>query len=268
MGQELLADYPQGVWLIELAPVADPALGLREESGRSLVTTLLDYLRGRKTLLLLDNCEHVIAACAQLVELLLRACPDLTILASSREQLGIAGETAFRVPSLSIPELHQSPSLETLAHYEAVQLFVDRARLALPEFAVTSKNANALAQICQRLDGIPLAIELAAARVNVLGIEQIAARLGNAFRLLTGGSRTALPRQQTLRALMDWSYNLLSDAERALLRRLSVFAGGWTLEAAEAIGADEDVAGLIQPDDVLDLLTQLVNKSLVSAEGA
>ncbi len=277
VGQEVLADYAQGVWLIELAPVADPALvpqaiatalGLREESGRPISATLIDYLRGRKTLLLLDNCEHVIAASAQLVESLLQACPDLTILASSREQLGIVGETAFRVPSLSIPQLHQSPSLEALAHYEAVQLFVDRARLAMPEFTVTAENANALVQICRRLDGIPLAIELAAARVNMLGVEQIAARLGNAFRLLTGGSRTALPRQQTLRALMDWSYNLLSEAERALLRRLSVFAGGWTLEAAEAIGTDEDAAGLIQPDEVLDLLTQLVNKSLVSAEGA
>ena len=138
----------------------------------------------------------------------------------------------------------------------------------MPEFSVTPENAAAITQICQRLDGIPLAIELAAARVNVLGVEQIAARLGNAFRLLTGGSRTALPRQQTLRALMDWSYNLLSDAERALLRRLSVFAGGWTLEAAEAIGADDTPTGLIQPDDVLDLLTQLVNKSIVIAEGA
>ena len=276
VGQTVRPDFPQGVWLIELAPVADPALvpqtvattlGLHEESGRPILTTLIDYLRGRKTLLLLDNCEHVIAASAQLAESLLHACPDLTILASSREQLGIAGETAVRVPSLSIPEMHPSPSLETLSHYEAVQLFVDRARLALPEFSVAAENANAIVQICQRLDGIPLAIELAAARANVLGVEQIAARLVNAFRLLTGGSRTALPRQQTLRALMDWSYNLLSEAERTLLRRLSVFAGGWTLEAAEAIGADEDAAGMIQPDNVLDLLTRLVNKSLVIAEG-
>ncbi len=229
VGQELLADYPQGVWLIELAPVSDPALvpqtavtalGLREESGRPLMTTLLDYLRGRKTLLLLDNCEHLVAASAQLVETLLHACPDLTILASSREQLGITGEAAFRVPSLAIPDLRQLPPVETLMHYEAVQLFVDRARLALPEFAVTAENAGVIAQICHRLDGIPLAIELAAARVNVASVDQIAARLGNAFRLLTGGSRTALPRQQTLRAMMDWSYNLLSEPERTLLRRL------------------------------------------------
>ncbi|CAG0935534.1 Putative HTH-type transcriptional regulator [Thermoflexales bacterium] len=273
--QEVLPEFPQGVWLIELAPVADPALvtqtltialGLREESGRPISTTLIDYLRGRKTLLLLDNCEHLIAASARLVETLLQACPDLTILASSREQLGVAGETAFRVPSLSIPDPRHGAAVETLSQYEAVQLFVDRARLALPQFSVTAENANALAQICQRLDGIPLALELAAARVNVLGVDQIAARLTNAFRLLTGGSRTALPRQQTLRAMMDWSYNLLSEAERTMLRRLAVFAGGWTLEAAEAIGADEDAAGLIQPDDVLDLLTQLVNKSLVIAE--
>ncbi len=275
VGQELLADYPQGVWLIELAPVAEPTLvpltvattlGLREESGRPILATLVDYVRGRKMLLLLDNCEHVIAASAQLAETLLHACPDLTILASSREQLGAAGETTFRVPSLSLPDLRQTLEVETLAHYEAVQLFVDRARLARPEFIITSQNAQAIAQICQRLDGIPLAIELAAARVNVLGVEQIAARLTNVFRLLTGGRRTALPRQQTLRALMDWSYNLLSDQEGALLRRLSVFAGGWTLEAAEAIGADEDPAGLIQSDDVLEVLTQLVNKSLVIAE--
>ena len=277
VGLELLADYPQGVWLIELAPISDPALvtqtvvtalGLREESGRPLLTTLLDYLRNRKTLLLLDNCEHLVEASAQLAETLLHTCPDLTILASSREQLGIAGEAAFRVPSLATPDLHQTPAVETLQNYEAIRLFIDRAQLARPDFALTPANAYAIAQICQRLDGIPLAIELAAARVNVLGVDQIAARLGNAFRLLTGGSRTALPRQQTLRALMDWSYNLLSEAERTLLRRLAVFASGWTLDAAEAIGADEDAQGLIQPDDVLDLLTQLVNKSLVITEGA
>jgi predicted ATPase len=275
VAQSVLADYPQGVWLIELAPVADPALvpqtvaatlGLREEAGRPITTTLSDYLRGRKALLLLDNCEHVIGASAQLVDLLLHACPDLTLLASSREQLGVPGETAYRVPSLSLPDPHHASEVDTFSHYEAVQLFVDRAQLALPGFALTAENAPAIAQICQRLDGIPLAIELAAARVNVLGVEQIAARLTNAFRLLTGGSRTALPRQQTLRALMDWSYNLLSEPERALLRRLSVFAGGWTLEAAEAIGAAEDADDLIHPDDVLDGLTQLVNKSLVIAE--
>ncbi len=195
VGQELLADYPQGVWLIELAPVSDPALvpqtavtalGLREESGRPLMTTLLDYLRGRKTLLLLDNCEHLVEASAQLVETLLHVCPDLTILASSREQLGIAGEAAFRVPSLTLPDPRQLPPSDTLLHYEAVQLFVDRARLALPEFAVTAENAVAIAQICHRLDGIPLAIELAAARVNVLSIDQIAARLGNCIPIADG----------------------------------------------------------------------------------
>jgi predicted ATPase/DNA-binding SARP family transcriptional activator len=275
VAQELLAAYPQGVWLIELAPVADPALvpltvattlGLREESGRPIIATLTDYLRGRKTLLLLDNCEHVITAAAQLVESLLHACPDLTILASGREQLGVSGEAAFRVPSLSLPDPRRALEIEALSHYEAVHLFIDRAQLALPGFAITPENAGAIAQICQRLDGIPLAIELAAARVNVLDAEQIAARLTNAFRLLTGGSRTALPRQQTLRALMDWSYNLLSEPERTLLRRLSVFAGGWTLEAAEAIGATEDDVDVIHSDDVLDLLTQLVNKSLVIVE--
>jgi non-specific serine/threonine protein kinase len=216
--------------------------------------------------LILDNCEHVIEASAQLVDALLHACPDLTLLASSREQLGVSGEAAYRVPSLSLPDPRHPEEVEALSHYEAVRLFVDRAQLALAGFAITAENATAIAQICRRLDGIPLAIELAAARVNVLSVDQIAARLNNAFRLLTGGSRTALPRQQTLRALMDWSYNLLSEQERALLRRLSVFAGGWTLEAAEAIGATEDADDIIQSDDVLDVLTQLVNKSLVITE--
>ncbi len=275
VSSELLSDFPQGVWFVELASLADPALitptvaatlGLREEQGRPISATLTDYLCGRECLLILDNCEHLIEASAQLIESLLHSCADLRILASSREQLGIAGETAFRVPSLSIPDPRHSPAIETLAQYEAVQLFVDRAALALPGFTLTHDNAAAVVQICHRLDGIPLAIELAAARVRVLRVEQIAARLADAFRLLTGGSRTALPRQQTLRAMMDWSYNLLSEAERILLRRLSAFAGGWTLEAAEVIGSDQDEDGTIHPDDMLDLLSQLVNKSLVMAE--
>jgi non-specific serine/threonine protein kinase len=275
VSRELLSHFPQGVWFIALAPLADPALitstvaatlGLREEQGRPIVATLIDYLCGRESLLIMDNCEHLIEASAQLIEALLRSCADVRILASSREQLGIAGETAFRVPSLSIPEPRHSPEIETLAQYEAVQLFVDRAVLALPGFALTHDHAAAVVQICRRLDGIPLAIELAAARVNVLRVEQIASRLVDAFRLLTGGSRTALPRQQTLRATMDWSYSLLSEAERVLLRRLAVFAGGWTLEAAEFIGGDEEAGKGIQPEDVLDLLSQLVHKSLVMAE--
>lgn len=287
-GNELRADYPQGVWFVELAPVVDPALlpqavaaalDLREEPSRPILATLMDYLRARKSLLILDNCEHVIEASAHLAEALLRACADLHILASSREALGIAGETAFRVPSLSTPDPHQSLPAEGLPQYEAVRLFIDRAALALPSFRVTDDNASAVAQICHRLDGIPLAIELAAARVKVLRVEQIAERLTDAFRLLTGGSRTALPRQQTLRAAIDWSHNLLPDTERILLRRLSVFAGGWTLEAAELVCSDyaQPAVNSAQPppptskeslltEDTLDLLTQLVNKSLVLVE--
>ncbi len=252
VGADLLADFADGVWLVELAAIADPALvpqtvastlGIREEPGQRLLETLQQHLKPKSLLLLLDNCEHLSAACAQLAETLLQACPNLRILASSREALGIAGELAYRVPSLSLPELPRLPSAEAalvpaLARCEATRLFVERAALSYPGFALTEQNAPAVAQVCVRLDGIPLAIELAAARIKVLSADQIAARLDDRFRLLTGGSRTALPRQQTLRALIDWSYDLLSEAERTLLRRLSVFVGGWTLEAAEAICAD------------------------------
>lgn len=268
---DFLDAFPEGVWFIELAPLADPALvpqtiaatlELREEPNRSILTILTNYLRAKKVLLILDNCEHLVEAAAQLVETLLRTCPQLHILASSREALGVAGETPFRVPSLSLPDPRHLPPIATLSHYEAVRLFIERAVTVLPSFSVTNQNALALAQVCHRLDGIPLAIELAATRVATLRVEQIATRLDNAFRLLTGGSRTALPRQQTLRALIDWSHDLLSDTERTLLRRLSVFTGGWTLEAAEAVCADT----AIETVDILDVMTQLVNKSLVFSE--
>jgi predicted ATPase/class 3 adenylate cyclase len=263
--------FANGVWLVELAALADPelvpqtvalALGVREEPGRSLTETLTDYLRSRALLLLLDNCEHLLAACAQLADALLRGCPHLRILATSREALGIGGEQTFRVPSLSAPDPRQLPSLERLHEYEAVRLFTDRAILGQPTFAVTTANAAAVAQVCQRLEGIPLALELAAARVRALSVEQIAARLDDRVRLLTGGIRTALPRQQTLRALIDWSYDLLSEPERALLRRLSVFAGSWTLEAAEEICSGAEVESW----EMIDLLTRLVEKSLVVYE--
>lgn len=268
--RELVPRYPDGVWLVELAPLADPALvpqtvcvvlDVQPQGNIPPLTALTDYLREKTLLLVLDNCEHLIDACAQLSEHLLTHCPDVCLLASSREALGIEGETSLRVPSLSLPDTNR-PSSETLQQSEAVRLFVERATAALPGFALTDANAPAIAQVCHRLDGIALAIELAAARVKVLKVEQIATRLDDAFRLLTGGSRTALPRQQTLRATIDWSYSLLSDAERVLLRRLAVFAGGWTLEAAEAIGAGET----IEKNAVLDLLTQLANKSLVVVE--
>jgi len=243
---ECLPDYRHGAWLIELAPLADPALvpqaiitmfGLQEDAARATLTVLTDYLREKTLLLVLDNCEHVIDACAQLAEHLLLHCPTFRILATSREALGIDGETALRVPSLSLPPADKA-TRAALSQSEAAQLFVERAAVALPDFALTEANASAIAQVCRRLDGIPLAIELAASRVKVLRVEQIADRLDDAFRLLTGGRRTALPRQQTLRATIDWSYNLLNNTERIVLRRLSVFAGGATLEAAEAVCSD------------------------------
>ncbi len=264
--------YPDGVWLAELAPIADPALvpktvasalGVPEQPGRDMTETLVDALRPKALLLVLDNCEHLLAACADLAAALLRACPQVLILATSREGLGVPGETVWRVPSLSLPDdVHHLPSSVDLVLYDAVRLFVDRAVVTTPGFAVTNQNAPAVAQVCKRLDGIPLAIELAAARVKVLAVEQIAARLDDRFRLLTGGSRTVLPRHQTLQAAMDWSYHLLSEPERMLLRRLSVFTGGWTLEAAEAVSSGNGV----ETDKILDLLTSLVDKSLVLAE--
>ncbi len=261
---ELLPEYPIGVWLVELAPLTDSALvpqsvcaalGVTPEGGTSALNALTNYMRSKKILLVVDNCEHLIDASAQLCDTLLHACTDLRIIASSREALGIEGENAYRVPSLSLPD--SKSGLHVIEESEAVKLFMERATTILPEFELTESNASVIAQICQRLDGIALAIELAASRVKMLKVEQIATRLDDAFRLLTGGSRTALPRQQTLRALIDWSYNLLSDEERTFLRRLSVFMGGWTLEAAEAICSNADA---------LDLLTHLVDKSLVSVD--
>jgi len=270
------------VWLVELAPLSDPALvpqaladvlGVREEPGRTLARTLADYLRPKSLLLVLDNCEHLLGACATLVDALLRSCPRVKVLASSREPLNVAGETTFRVPSLSLPDPKESGTRDAhpsaLLRYEAVRLFAERAAAVATAFAVSEANAPAVARLCRRLDGIPLALELAAARVRSLSVQEIDARLGDRFRLLTGGSRTALPRQQTLRALIDWSYDLLTEAERLLLRRLSVFAGGWTLDAAEAVcsGADGFHAGEgIEDWEVLDLLTGLVDKSLVVAD--
>jgi predicted ATPase/DNA-binding CsgD family transcriptional regulator len=263
---ELLKEFEQGVWWVELAALTDPllvpqvasALGVSEQPGRSLTDTLSNYLRSKQLLLVLDNCEHLVSACAQLAETLLHACPDLRMLATSREALNIAGETAWIVPSLRVPSTYHLPPIEELVKYEAVQLFIERAAAVLPSFRLTAENAWAVVQICRRLDGIPLATELAAARVKVLSVEQLAARLNDSYRLLTGGSRIALPRQQTLRATMDWSYGLLSGEEQTLFRRLSVFRSGFTLEAAEAICAGEE----IEKDEVLELLSYLVDKSL------
>jgi predicted ATPase/class 3 adenylate cyclase/Tfp pilus assembly protein PilF len=270
---ERVEEYADGVWLVDLSALGDAGLvpqavavvlGVREEPGRPLIETLADSLRPKRLLLVLDNCEHLVAACAWLVERLLRTCPGLCVLATSREVLGIVGEAAWRVPPLSLPDPERLPPagaglVSALTEYEAVRLFIERAQLSRPRFAVTHDNARTVAQVCVRLDGIPLAVELAAARVRVLAVDQIAARLDDRFRLLTGGSRTALPRQQTLRATIDWSYELLSESERALLRRLSVFAGGFTLAALEAVCAGDGVS----EEEILDLLARLVDKSLV-----
>lgn len=263
-----LEEYPDGAWLVELAALSDPALvpkavgsavGVGEEPGQPLMPTLLGTLCEKQLLIVLDNCEHLVPACAQLVEAVLRACPAVRILATSRESLGIAAETVWRVPPLALPDPQTHPSVDSLRQYEAIRLFVERAATVRPMFKVTSENANTVIEICRRLDGIPLAIELAAARTRVLSVGEIAARLSDRFRLLTQGGRTAFPRQQTLLATMDWSYQLLTESERTMLCRLSVFTGGWTVEAAEAVCT----GGGIERLNILDLLAQLVDKSLV-----
>jgi len=262
-----LEDFEDGAWCAELAAIADPELvaqavasmlGVKELPGEAICETLATHVANRRMLLVLDNCEHLVDACATLAARLLRTAQHLKIVASSREHLRVAGERVFPVPALAVP----APG----AHAEAlkcaaVALFVERAASQQPAFTLTPGNAGAIVDVCRRLDGIPLAIELAAARVRSLPVEQIAARLNDRFRLLVQGDRTALPRQQTLQALIDWSYDLLSSPERALLRRLSVFAGGWTLEAAEDVAAGTDLSR----SDVVDVQSRLVEKSLVVA---
>jgi len=275
VANELLDQYPDGAWFVELAPISDPlllprttaiAIGLRDEPQRPVIDMLCDYLRGKQLLLILDNCEHLVEACAQLADTLLHACPQIRIVASSREALGIAGETSYLVPSLELPDIQNLPTVEVLSQCEAIQLFIERASASTQNFKVTDENASSIAQICLRLDGIPLAIELAAAKVRALSVDQISKRLDDRFRLLTGGSRTALERHQTLRATLDWSYNLLSPEEQILFRRLSTFVNGWTLEAAESVCSDESASDGIRSEDVQNLLEHLVNKSLVLAE--
>lgn len=266
--------YAGGVYFAELAPLTNgdlvpqavaAALGLREEPGLPLTRTIAQAIQRRPLLLLLDNCEHVLDAACSLSEALLKQCPGLTVLASSRQALGATGERTYRVPSLNVSPVtvrNGSSDLDEALKSDAVRLFADRAAMLGTDFRLTSANASAVARICYRLDGIPLAIELAAARVRSLTIEQIEERLHDCFRLLTGGSRSALPRQQTLRALIDWSYDMLSPEERLLLQRLSVFAGGWSLKSAETVCAGDDLAG----PDVLDLQTALIDKSLAIYE--
>ena len=267
VAKRAIRDFPDGLWVVELAALSDAnlvpqsvaaVLGLAEQPGRHMIGTLVDHIRSSTALLVLDNCEHLLAGCAETADALLRAAPRLRILATSREPLRLPGETIWRVPSLAVPEPSESLIPGNLARYEAVRLFVERAASVRPGFRLTEANAAAIAQICTRLDGMPLAIEIAAVRVKALTVQQIAGRLDDRLRLLTGGSRT-LPRHRTLRAAMDWSYDLLTERERTLLARLSVFRGSWTLDAAEAVCAGND----LEAADVLDGLTSLVDKSLV-----
>ena len=281
---ELFDSFPNGIWFVDLAPLSDSSFvpqaiatvfDLHQISDTPISILLQNFFRAKNLLLILDNCEHLIQACAELSDTLLHACPDLKILATSREALGVTGEAAYRVPSLAIPDLQQLPPIESLSQNDAVRLFIDRANSVQSAFSVNDQNALAVAQICHRLDGIPLALELAAARVKVFSAEEIEARLDDRFHLLTGASRTAMPRQQTLRAAIDWSFDLLSESERVLLRRLSVFAGGWTFNAAESVCSLQNVEGSdgnlpttnrLLPTDILDLLSHLIDKSLVLAE--
>jgi len=264
------AQFADGLVFVNLAPLSDPTLveqhvaaafGLREQPATSLRQELVSRIGSSHLLLVLDNCEHVIEVCAGLIDHLLQQCARLQILATSREPLGLAGELIWRVPSLRLPDLAQPTDTQRLGQVGSVRLFVDRARAVQPSFELTPHNARAVADVCVRLDGLPLAIELAAARVTMLTPQQLLERLAEPFQVLTRGSRTAAPRHQTLRATLDWSYGLLEEAERRLLARLSVFAGGWSLESAERVCAGETIA----TDQVLDLLAQLVDKSLVSS---
>jgi non-specific serine/threonine protein kinase len=270
IGADMANSFTDGVWFVDLAALADPdllpnvvarALALPEGLRPSFRDALVEWLRTRNLLLILDNCEHLIDACAALAETLLRKASQLRILATSREGLGVQGETVWSVPSLAVPQDAAGLQVEEVLQFDGVRLFVDRAAAVAP-FTLTPTNATTVTAICRRLDGIPLAIELAAARVKILSVEQINARLQDRFRLLTGGARTAVARQRTLEATVDWSYELLSDTERRLLMRLTVFAGGWPLEAAEHVCSDNG----IDSGEVMDLLSHLVNKSLVTVE--
>lgn len=269
---DVMDHFADGVHFVEFAPVSDArmvpqtlasVLGVKEEAGHPVIEALVRYARDHKLLLIFDNCEHLVLACAELANTLLRAAPGLHILASSREPLRIDGETCCPVSSLSVPDAgDRDIAGESLAMFEAARLFVERAMAVQPSFRLTDDNSAAIADVCRRLDGIPLAIELAAARTRTMSVARIAERLSDRFRLLATGDRTALPRQQTLRALIDWSYDLLSESERTLLWRLAVFAGGFTLEAAEAVGQGGDIAEA----EVMDLCAQLIDKSLVESD--
>ena len=271
VGADLIDEFADGVWFVELAPLSDARLvaqalatilGIKEQPDETLTDTVVKRIGDKELLLILDNCEHLVMACAQLCDALLSSCPGVRILASSRELLRIAGEAAYRLQSLPLPDPKATPRAGSVNRYAAVRLFVDRALAVKTSFQVTDGNASAVASICQRLDGIPLALELAAARLRSMSVEELNQRLDRRFQVLTGGSRTALPRQQTLRALIDWSYDLLNANERTMFCRIAVFVGGWALQAAEQVCAGEEVG----EEQVLDLLDSFVDKSLVIAE--
>jgi predicted ATPase/DNA-binding SARP family transcriptional activator len=271
LAREVEPGYEHGSVFVELAPVSDgrlvapavaAALDVGALPGRSALEGVADFLESRTLLLVIDNCEHVLLAAAELADTLLRAAPDVTILTTSREPLRVAGEVVFRVPSMGIPDPEQPLTPEELDRYEAVRLLSERARAAMPDFAVDSENATDIARICFRLDGLPLALELAAARIGALGTAALADRLDDSFRLLRSGSRVGPTRQQTLAATLDWSHELLDDEEKLLLRRLAVFAGGFDLAAAELVCADHG----LDEASVAEVLAALVEKSLVSAE--
>lgn len=271
VGAEMLDGSGEGVWLVELAPISDPALvpnaiaqalNVQEQPNRPLLDTLVAYIKRKRLLFVLDGCEHVIEEVRRDVAAILHDCPDVYILATSREPLNISAEATYRMPSLAVPSSIETLLADGFSRYGALQLFVDRALFSNNRFSLTAENAPHIVEICRKLDGIPLAIELAAARVKVLSPKQLDQKLDERFRVLTGGDRSALPRHQTMRALIDWSYDLLSNDERALFRKLAVFAGGFTLESAAAVCSDGEMDEIV----VLDLLTQLVDKSLVQAE--
>jgi predicted ATPase/DNA-binding winged helix-turn-helix (wHTH) protein len=269
LAAEVMDAYREGVWFVDLAPLADPmrvpasvahVLGAREMAGKSLLETLCSLAKDQQLLLVLDNCEHLLAGCAQLADAMLRGTSAPTIIATSREALRVAGEQIYPLSPLSLPD--PQASVETMAGSEAVQLFVDRAQRTQPGFELTEGRAPAIAQLCVHLDGIPLALELAAARLRALSVEQINARLNQRFKLLTEGSSTALPRQQTLRGTLDWSYGLLAEQERTVLRRLTIFSGGFSLEAAQSVASDDSIDEFA----VTDMLSHLVASSLVGAD--
>jgi predicted ATPase/DNA-binding winged helix-turn-helix (wHTH) protein len=270
--RHLLPRFADGVWVVELAPLSDPelvpvtvatVLGLELSSGAASPQSVATALRSKQFMLVLDNCEHVVDAAARMTEALLRTNPAARVIATSREPLRTEGEWVYPVPPLAVPA-EGSSNGENLLRYGAVRLFAERARAAAPHFSTDGRAAAAVADICRHLDGIPLAIELAAARAAALGVDGLAARLHNRFRLLTGGQRTATPRHQTLRATLDWSYELLTEPERVVLRRLAIFAGGFTLRSARGVAADDGVTG----SDVVDCVANLVAKSLVTADAA